>query len=255
MTVPEVFVAHDAASLSDAVAARLVTSIVDHQAAAGHVTVLVGGDPLALGVLAAVAASPARDAIDYEHIDLWWTNDAWAATDDPTRASTRAEAILSGTGLSAAALHPVPGPAESRDPGEAAEQYAAALSAAREVDDHGALPGIDILVLGMGADGSVAGISPEQPAAHEVRAVTAVPGSGHRGPQVTLTLPALAAADEAWVVASGEASSAVVHLALSRAGPVQVPAAGVRGRQRTLVFLDDGAAKRLPASMRRIASP
>jgi 6-phosphogluconolactonase len=36
---------------------------------------------------------------------------------------------------------------------------------------------------------------------------------------------------------------------------VQVPAAGARGRERTLVIIDEDAASALPPEIRRIASP
>jgi len=42
---------------------------------------------------------------------------------------------------------------------------------------------------------------------------------------------------------------------LSDAGPVQVPAAGARGQQRTLFMLDRSAASQLPPQLSRIASP
>ena len=50
-------------------------------------------------------------------------------------------------------------------------------------------------------------------------------------------------------------TAGAVRLALSDVGPVQVPAAGARGRQRTLFLLDRGAASRLPPQLGRIASP
>ena len=54
-----------------------------------------------------------------------------------------------------------------------------------------------------------------------------------------------------WIIAAGEEKASAVRLALSDAGPVQVPAAGARGRQRTLVLLDDAAAAELPADLGR----
>jgi len=255
MTVPEVFVVRDAGVLFDAVAARLVTRVVDRQAASGRARVLLGGDPLTLGVLRALAASPARDAIDDSALDLWWANDVWGPQEDPARASWAVEQVLRRGELTETSLHPIPGPEECQDAAEAAEQYALALRAARDLDDHGLVPRFDVLLLGIGPGGGVAGIAPEQPAAHELRAVTAVGGTPQHPGQVTLTGPALTSADEAWLVGAGDEVSSGVHLALSGAGAVQVPVAGVRGRQRTLLLLDEGAARRLPASMRRRASP
>jgi 6-phosphogluconolactonase len=58
-----------------------------------------------------------------------------------------------------------------------------------------------------------------------------------------------------WVLAAGPEKAGAVRLALSGSGPVQVPAAGARGRQRTLFLLDKAAASQLPPQLNRIASP
>ena len=49
--------------------------------------------------------------------------------------------------------------------------------------------------------------------------------------------------------AAGPEKAGAVRLGLSDGGPVQVPAAGARGRQRTLFRLDRGAAGRLPPQL------
>jgi 6-phosphogluconolactonase len=73
--------------------------------------------------------------------------------------------------------------------------------------------------------------------------------------RITLTLPAINAAQEVWLVAAGEEKATAVHLALSGAGPVQIPAAGVAGRAQTRWLLDTSAASRLPRQLSRSASP
>ena len=52
-------------------------------------------------------------------------------------------------------------------------------------------------------------------------------------------------------MASGEEKAKAVHLALSGAGVVQIPAAGPRGRERTLWLLDQAAASELPSGLAR----
>jgi len=67
-----------------------------------------------------------------------------------------------------------------------------------------------------------------------------------------MTFPTLNAARETWILASGEGKAGAVRLALSEgAGRFQVPAAGVRGRERTLFLLDEAAASKLPPAMGR----
>jgi len=73
--------------------------------------------------------------------------------------------------------------------------------------------------------------------------------------RLTLTLPAIRAACEVWIIASGAEKAGAARLALSGAGPVQVPAAGARGVQATLFLLDRAAAVELPVQLGRFASP
>jgi 6-phosphogluconolactonase len=69
--------------------------------------------------------------------------------------------------------------------------------------------------------------------------------------RISLTFRGLGAANEIWFVAAGESKAQAVALALGGAGRVQVPAAGPRGRHRTLWLLDRAAAAKLPANLYR----
>jgi 6-phosphogluconolactonase len=142
---------------------------------------------------------------------------------------------------------------------DAADRYADEL--ARVADHEGAgregTPAFDVLMLGVGPDGHVASIFPEQAAVHEQeRLVVGVHGSPKPPPlRVTLTLPAIARAQEVWLVAAGAEKAQAVGLSLSGAGPVQAPAAAVRGRRVTAWLLDRAAATTVPPALVRIASP
>ena len=146
-------------------------------------------------------------------------------------------------------VHPLPasdGP-DAGDPEAAAARNAEELRAAARPEDHGPVPAFDVLLLGIGPEGHVASLFPSRPALHDDRPVVAVRDSPKPPPtRLTLTLPAIQAAREVWVLAAGSEKADAVRLALSGAEPVQVPAAGARGRQRTLFLLDRAAAASLP---------
>ena len=258
-TAAAVFVVADRELLAQALAARLVTALVERQAATPRARLLLAGDPLVDEVLAAVSASPARDAVDWAALDVWWADDAWASAADPARADRRAWRALfaavsaDGTGPD---LHPVPASDRTADVDEAAARYVSQLAAAREIDDHGPTPQFDVALLVVRADGSVAGLFPEMPALHDDRAGCAVRGAPVAPTtRVTLTLAGLAPAAEVWLVGEGADVATAVHLMLGGAGAVQVPAAGIRGSRRTVVMLDRSAAARLPQALSRLASP
>ncbi|MDL4820632.1 6-phosphogluconolactonase [Actinomadura opuntiae] len=260
MTPPAVLVHRDQDLLAKAAAARLVTRIVDAQAARGSASVVLTGGGVGTAVLAALAATGARDAIDWRRLDVWWGDERFLPTGDPERNETGARAaLLDHVDLDPARVHPMPasdGP-DGDDAEAAAERYAAELRAAARPEDHGPVPSFDVLMLGVGPDAHVASLFPEMPALYDERPVVAVHGAPKPPPtRLSLTLPSLCAAHEVWVLASGESKAKAVRLGLSsEAGPVQVPCAGARGRKGTLFLLDRAAAAELPPGIERIASP
>jgi 6-phosphogluconolactonase len=257
---PEVIVHRDASLLAQAVAARLVTRLVDAQSAQGHASVVLTGGGLGSGVLAAIADSPARDAVDWRHLSVWWGDERFLPPGDPDRNESQARnALLDHVDLDPARVHPMGAAdgADGNDPEAAAERYADALRASVWPGDHGNVPSFDVLMLGVGPDAHVASLFPELPALYEEeRTVVAVRGAPKPPPtRLSLTLPAIRSAKEIWLVAAGAEKAGAMRLALSNAGAVQVPAAGARGRLRTLVLLDRAAAAQLPPSLSRLASP
>jgi 6-phosphogluconolactonase len=257
VTAPAVLVHRDQEVLAKAVAARLVTRLVDVQSARGGAHVVLTGGGVGTAVLAEVAATPAHDAVDWDHLDIWWGDERFVPAGDKERNDTGArEALLDRVPVDERRVHPMPSSDQGLSPEEAAERYAEELRAATHPDDHGAVPSFDVLMLGLGPDGHVASLFPGMPALYESRPVVAVRGAPKPPPtRLSLTLPALRTAREVWIVAAGESKAKAVRLALSDAGPVQVPGAGARGRQRTLFLLDRAAAKELPLGIGRLASP
>lgn len=65
MSTPQVVVHRDKELMARAAAARLITKIVDAQAARGSASVVLTGGRNGNGLLAALAEAPARDAVDW----------------------------------------------------------------------------------------------------------------------------------------------------------------------------------------------
>jgi 6-phosphogluconolactonase len=251
----DVVVHADPELLAAVVAARLVVRLVDAQSARGMASLVLTGGRIASAVYESVAASPARDAVDWSRVDLWWGDERFLPAGHPDRNETQARAVLlDRLPLDPARVHPMPasdGPAGD-DPEAAAAAYAAELAAAARPGSE-QLPHFDVLLLGVGEEGHVASVFPELPAAYEHRPVTAVRGCPKPPPvRISLTLPAITTAEEVWLMATGDAKAAAVGMALSGAGPVQVPAAGARGVDRTLWLLDRAAAAQVPLRFRSL---
>lgn len=256
MSGPQVVVHSGADLLAKAAAARLVTRLVDAQAARGRASIVLTGGGVGTETLRELRANPARDAVDWSRVDVWWGDERFVPAGDPERNDLQAaEALLDAVPLDPERVHrfaAADGP-YAGNPEAAAAAYAAELEAATRPEDHGSVPRFDVLLLGIGEEGHIASIFPEAPAAYETRPVAAVRGCPKPPPtRLTLTFPAIAAATEVWVLAAGAAKAAAVALALGGAGQVQVPAAGARGVSRTLWLLDRAAASRLPPSIVRL---
>ncbi|WP_329278462.1 6-phosphogluconolactonase [Streptomyces sp. NBC_01451] len=259
-TAPQLVVHRDKELMAEAAAARLITKIVDAQASRGSASVVLTGGRNGNGLLAALASAPARDAIDWARLDLWWGDERFLPEGDPDRNITQAKAaLLDAVPLDPARVHAMPasdGPYGS-DVDSAAEAYAAELAKSADPESHGPVPTFDVLLLGVGPDTHVASLFPELPAVRETdRTVVGVHGAPKPPPtRVTLTLPAIRAAREVWLLAAGEDKAGAAAIALSGAGEIQAPAAGAYGRQRTLWLLDAPAASQLPRALYPPASP
>ncbi len=254
MSTPQVVVHRDKDLMACAAAARLITRIVDVQAARGSASVVLTGGRNGNGLLAALGRSPARDAVDWARLDLWWGDERFLPEGDPERNVTQArEALLDAVPLDPARVHPMApsdGPHGS-DVEAAAAAYAAELTAAASPEDHGGVPAFDVLMLGVGPDTHVASLFPEHPATREtVRTVVGVHGAPKPPPtRISLTFPAIRAAREVWLLAAGEDKAGAVAMALGSPGKLQAPASGARGKARTLWLLDRAAAAKIPPQL------
>ena len=245
---PRVVVHRDPQLLAAAGAARLVTRLVDAQSARGVASVVLTGGTMGSALLAAVATSPARDAIDWSRLDVWWGDERFLSQGHPDRNETQNRAaLLDQVPLDPARVHAMPGPdgPDGEDVDAAAASYAAAL--ARAADDGDLTPVFDVLMLGVGPDAHVASLFPGAPALAETeRTAIAVRNSPKPPPtRITLTMPVLHRADEVWFLVAGADKADAVRLAWSGATQEQAPAAGPRGRQATLWLVDQAAASGL----------
>ena len=248
---PHLVVTPDAGSLaaagarlwSDAARAALAERGVFHVALAGGTT------PAALH--RAVAEQP---DLDYAwHRTEAWFGDERAVPPGDRRSNFRMakETLFDCVPLSEAQVHRLDG--EAGDLDAAAADYAAALAAALGPGPGPAgMPVLDLVWLGLGADGHTASLFPGSPAlAVADRTVVAVDGGPPDTPRrLTLTLPALSAARRVVFVVSGaakaEALAAVLEPAAGTPADALPPAARVRPAPRRLLWLvDEAAASRL----------
>ncbi len=105
--------------------------------------------------------------------------------------------------------------------------------------------------LGVGPDGHIASLFPDRP---EIlitdRAVVPVRDSPKPPPdRVSMTRPVINGSQRVWMVLSGADKASALGLALAGASYASVPAAGAKGRKRTVFFVDDAAASQVPPEL------
>lgn len=253
-----VVVHRDKQLLADAAAARLVTAIVEAQSSRGQADIVLTGGSMGSEVLVSLSRSAAKDAIDWRRLNLWWGDERFLPDGDPDRNETQSRrALLDAVPLDPARVHAMPasdGP-DGVDVDKAAAHYAQELAAAAPRGHD--VPEFDVLLLGVGPDAHVASLFPEHPALHERnRSTIGVRGAPKPPPvRVSMTFPSLCSARDVWFLVSGADKAGAVGLALSGAGELQAPAAGVTGIRSTTWLVDRDAAAHVPKQLIRLASP
>jgi 6-phosphogluconolactonase len=184
----------------------------------------------------------AQCTIDWRRTDFFWSDERAVPADDPKSNSALAGRLwLRPAGVPPANWH--------RLPAELADLEAAARQSESElVGKLGDPPRLDLLWLGVGADGHVASLFPgHAQTAERQRFVAAVMGSPKPpARRLTLTLPAIAAARQVYVTALGKSKAAAIAEALHPAGSQSPLALALAAAPGAILLLDPAAARDLP---------
>lgn len=224
----------------EAAAARAAEHLRVAPAAGGRLAVALSGGRSGRGVLTALAAAD----LPWERIDWCWADERCVPASD-AHSNTRLvrESLLAPRAIPPE--HVIVPPVECGDAGAVADAYGRAL-----VERLGALPVLDLVLLGLGASGAVASLMPGSAALRGEGVVAAVPAGEVSEPpplaRVTLTARVLAAARRVIVVAAGDAKAAALAAAMGDpVDPARVPAHLVRPDERVAWFVDRAASAAL----------
>ena len=241
MSAPPTVVVHrDPTVLANAVAARLVTGIVDAQAYGSAASIVVPGGGIGIASLRALRDSPARPAVDWRREDLWWGDERFVPIDHPQSNAGLAYALLlavsekaglSGDGGQFDDVAAGDVPALPIDPGNVHPvEVEEALSDDQPVDlaaqvylremsrymplARGGVPVFDVILAGIGPDGHIFSLFPGSPGlALDAPIVLGVPAPEHVEPhiaRVTLAARVLPVAHLVLVMSSGSEKAEIL---------------------------------------------
>ena len=220
------------AALAQTAADWIVRVLADTIAARGHATLALAGGRTPEPVYRALAAPPVRERVEWPRVEFYFGDERAVPPDDPASNYRLAyRTLFEHLPADPARIHRMP--AELRDLEAAAEAYARLLP-----------PQLDLLLLGMGADGHTASLFPRSPVLAERRLVAVAQAPYPPPVRLTITPPVIRAAERIAVLVTGSDKAAMVTRALT--GPPAPEEVPVQLARHGTWFLDRAAAALLP---------
>ncbi|NNG18645.1 6-phosphogluconolactonase [Naumannella sp. ID2617S] len=222
----------DADDLAATVAHQLRRSLSQLQGDQDRVVqVCLTGGRIANRMYQQLADGQGDNTVDWKRVEFWWGDERFVATESPDRNAGQTLALLAATiPLDPAKVHPMPAEGGLADLNQAAVQYATELGDTR----------FDICLLGMGPDGHVASVFPDHPSSAASGSVIGVTDSPKPPPErLSLTLSVINKSAEVWLIVAGDEKAPAAARAI--AGDRDLPAGRVKGRLRTVWFVDQAA--------------
>lgn len=172
----------------------------------------------------------------FRAVHFFWGDERCVPPDDPeSNYALAKENLLAAAGIPHPQIHRIHGEAPAA---------AAAAQAEREIRQFLSVPNeqqpvFDLVFLGMGEDGHVASLFPGEPPTLMSSPAVFRPVIGPKPPpqRITLGYPALAAARDVWVLASGPGKENAFHKSLLPSGSTPL-ARVLQSRTQTLIFTD-----------------
>jgi 6-phosphogluconolactonase len=228
------FLVTDEHGFSMLAAGRLAELLARAVEAHGRATWMLAGGSTPRAIYARLAEPPLKGRVPWEAIDVYFGDERRVPPADARSNYAMAlECLLAKVPIAPGRVHRIE--AERAEPERAAEEYDALLP-----------DRVDVLLLGIGADGHTASIFPGSPALRERgRRVLVVTSPSAPHGRLTITPPVIEAARTIVVVAQGSAKADAVERAITGPfDPRQVPAQLAR---RATWILDREAASGVAA--------
>ena len=189
-----------------------------------------------------LALAPLKDEVDWGSVEFFWSDERAVPPDHPdSNYGMARRTLLTPLGVDDVRVHRMPGEAPDLD--RAAREYESEL-----VRCAGARPVLDLVLLGVGADGHTASLFPGTDALAETsRWVVATAKPGSAAGRLTLTFPAILAARQIMVLVTGIDKAEVLQLAMEGGPFAGLPAQRLQEAGSRVAWFVDADAARLTA--------
>ncbi|MFM7014032.1 MAG: 6-phosphogluconolactonase [Actinomycetota bacterium] len=192
--------------------------------------VITGGS---VGIKTLEQLAPLLQGINLAGLHIWWGDERFVAADSNERNQLQAnQALIEKISLPSENLHPFPS-SDHNDLMSAANSFA---------DEIGkAAPTFDVLLLGMGPDGHVASLFPQE-TFQAVSPWVVIESNSPKPPdrRISLSYQAINSSDQVWLLVAGAEKADATKEVF--AGNSNLPAARIAGKKLTRWYLDKAAA-------------
>jgi 6-phosphogluconolactonase len=223
-------------ALAQAAAVELLGLLMRRSSGAAQFGVALSGGRIAVPFYKSILAGAKNSRVSFEEVHFFWADERSVPPTSPeSNYATARELLFEPLGIPAANIHRIRAEMDGPFPVDEAEAELCRLMPLNPAGQ----PILDLVILGMGEDGHVASLFPEESPQWVTdqkvfRRVTATKPPPQR---VTLGYQPIFAAREVWVLASGIGKLSAYRALL--AGDERLPIARVSaGRDQVIVFQD-----------------
>jgi 6-phosphogluconolactonase len=209
----------------------------------GRFSIALSGGSTPKALYGLLGSEPYSSQIDWSKVDIFWSDERCVPpTSVDSNFQMAQEVLLSHVPLSPAQVHRMP--AEQPDHDAAAAAYTREMQRVFGTDG---IPQFDLIQLGMGPEGHIASLFPQQAALHEQRRLVVFVTVPKPPPErLTFTPPILNAARQVLFLVTGAEKAAAARAVLTGDyQPDEYPAQIVRPSGDVVWMLDEAAASKL----------
>jgi 6-phosphogluconolactonase len=228
--------------VENAVASDVLSALGHAIAERGRADLVLTGGTVGIGSLAAIAAHPDRDNVNWSAVRVWWGDERFVPSGDADRNELQATtALLTHVPVMPDNVFRFPA-ADGVSVDAARDAFDAVLRGAFDGEPH-----FDVVLNGIGPDGHVASLFPGRDHGRPSDFVIAIEDSPKPPPtRLSMTFAALNRGARVWIVASGADKSEAIGRLIAGAPESEIPATALKGTVETALYVDEAAAASIP---------